>query len=86
MANDKNGMWKGKNASYSAKHIWIKNKFGSSEKCEFCKKIGKKINNRWNLHWANISGKFKRERSDWLGLCVSCHKKYDLNNTIIISK
>ena len=32
---------------------------------------------RWNIQWANISGNYIRERGDWLGLCVKCHRKYD---------
>lgn len=28
--------------------------------------------------WANISGEYKRERSDWVMLCPSCHRKIDM--------
>ena len=28
--------------------------------------------------WANKSGKYlEDEKSDWLELCISCHRKYD---------
>lgn len=66
--------WKGENASYTAKHIWIKNVLGSPNKCEICESIhlsGHKI------HWANISGEYKRDEKDWMRLCVPCHSKYD---------
>lgn len=29
--------------------------------------------------WANISGDYSEDVSDWKQLCMSCHKKYDLN-------
>ena len=43
--------------------------------CEKCGKdglLGKKI------HWANISGEYKRDLFDYMRLCVPCHKRYDL--------
>lgn len=66
--------WKGENAGYNAKHAWIRTYFGTPGTCEHCGEsglTGQKIN------WANISGEHKREREDWLRLCVSCHRKYD---------
>lgn len=67
--------FKGDDASYTAKHIWIRYHFGKASICEneFCTGKSK------NYHWSNISGEYKRERNDWQQLCVSCHKKYDLN-------
>ena len=67
--------FKGKNVKYVSLHCWISRKLGKPEKCEHCDKnglTGKKI------HWANISHVYKRDLNDWLRLCVSCHKKYDL--------
>lgn len=74
---EKNGMWKGESASYFAKHLWIINNHGNPKKCEHCKKVGEKIKGRWNVHWANISGEFKRDIKDWIALCAKCHSKYD---------
>ncbi len=42
--------------------------------CEHCKKSGFKGK---QIHWANISGKYKLIRQDWLRLCTRCHLKYD---------
>lgn len=70
----KNPKWKGDNASYAAKHIWVKNNFGSPQYCDNCETSEKRM-----YHWANISGNYKRERSDWLRLCVPCHKRMDLD-------
>lgn len=71
--------WKGSKASYSAKHMRIYKKFGSPNICENCgiDKVpkGKK---RW-FEWANISGKYKTQRSDWKRLCKNCHEKMDIH-------
>lgn len=66
--------WKGNSASYRAKHQWVQRKLGFPKKCQQCGKIQKKGH---NMHWANISGKYKRELSDWIRLCSKCHGRYD---------
>ena len=72
-SNEKNPNWKGGRAGYMAVHNWARRHWGTPQKCEVkgcsgkCKKY----------HWANISGKYKRDRSDWLRACASCHLKYD---------
>lgn len=33
--------------------------------------------NTGKFEWANKSGDYKRDLSDWLRLCISCHRKYD---------
>lgn len=74
MRMEKNVLWKGEEASYYAKHIWASYNFGRPLQCEHCLKT---VDSTRKIHWANISGQYKRERSDWLRLCVSCHRKYD---------
>lgn len=66
--------WKGDDVGYNALHIWVRKEFGQPKKCEHCQKdnlTGKSI------HWANKTGLYKRDISDWLRLCVSCHRLYD---------
>lgn len=70
---EKNVNWKGDNASYAAKHMWIRYHFGTPSECEHCGTTENRM-----YHWANISREYKRDRSDWLRLCVPCHKKFDL--------
>lgn len=65
-----NNQWK-ENPSYSTLHDWVRRHKGKPKKCEFCGKT------EGMLHWANISGEYKRDVDDYMSLCVSCHRKYD---------
>ena len=77
LVREQNPNWKGENASYGAKHSRIRHIFEKPKNCEHCNKVGEKVNGRWNIHWANVSGKYKINRKDWFGLCVKCHAKLD---------
>lgn len=69
-----NVMWKGDFVSYSGLHYWIKRCKGKPEICEHCGKPAK--------HWANIDHKYRRNLDDYISLCASCHKKYDIKNNL----
>ncbi|MBU1092552.1 hypothetical protein KJ836_02705 [Patescibacteria group bacterium] len=64
--------WKGDDAGYAAIHNWVRRNFDGEDLCEFCGSEKSKV-----YDWANISGKYKRNKSDWLRLCRSCHIKFD---------
>lgn len=68
---------KGENASYSAIHTWVKGVFGKATHCENCgaKHIPK--GKKRFFEWANISGKYKRDITDWWQLCIICHRGFD---------
>ena len=70
--NEKHPLWKGDSVSYFGLHAWIVRKLGKPNKCEFCGTTKKK-----RYHWASLSHKAKRDLSDYVRLCPSCHKKYD---------
>lgn len=78
----KGNNWKGDKAVYNSIHHWVRDTFGRPATCEYCKGnfTGLKI------HWANISGQYKRDRSDWVRLCAKCHRKYDRENPIICKR
>ena len=67
--------WLGNNVGYRGLHLWINKVRGKATKCSHCGKIG----TSHQIHWANISKKYKRVLSDWISLCAKCHKKYDKN-------
>lgn len=59
--------------SYVAIHRKVNREFEKSAICNHC-------SNPKKLEWANISGKYIFDKSDWLCLCRSCHKKFDSNS------
>lgn len=75
--DEKHWNWKGEDVGYDALHDWIKRKLGQPTKCEECGKDGL---TRHKIHWANVDHEYKRDLKDWLRLCSSCHRKYDLKN------
>lgn len=60
-------------SQYVAVHMWVRRHHGTEQKCDNCKTTENRM-----YHWANISGTYKREREDWLRLCVPCHKNNDI--------
>jgi len=65
--------WKGDKISYGTLHDWVTYHLGRPNKCTHCRKTG----NTFQIQWANISQKYKRDLTDWVRLCSSCHKLYD---------
>jgi len=70
--------WKGEKAGYRAKHMWIISRRGSPNYCEHCKRNDKRMYN-----WANVDHKYKRIIGDYMRLCVSCHRKYDIKSGLV---
>lgn len=64
--------WRGEEAGYYTKHNWMTRHYGKPNICEHCYSTNSK-----RYEWANISGNYIRDRSDWLRLCKSCHAKFD---------
>ena len=71
MASEKNHQWKGDDASYEAKHDWVYRRLGKASVCQKCGESKKRIG------WANKSHKYFRIESDWIALCMPCHREYD---------
>ena len=65
--------WKGTLKEYKKLHHWVGSYLGKPEVCSNCGqvKIGK------DIHWANKSGKYKKDINDWIRLCAKCHYKFD---------
>lgn len=64
--------WKGDSVGKSALHNWVEKHKGKPRKCEHCKTVNAK-----QYDWANVSQKYKRDLSDFIRLCRSCHVKFD---------
>jgi hypothetical protein len=83
---DKNSAWKGEHVGYQGIHRWIYNHFGKACRCDNpdCVYPRKNSHGKYMLYpkiytWANVSGEYKRDISDWMQLCPSCHTKFDQN-------
>lgn len=59
--------------AYVDVHKWISRVAGKPKFCNHCLTKEDRM-----YHWANISKNYYRDVSDWVRLCVPCHKKYDL--------
>lgn len=77
MTGNNNNKWKGNDVGYLGIHAWIINHLGQPTKCEHC---GKDNLIKQQIHWANKDHLYKRNLDDWIRLCASCHRKYDLLN------
>ena len=73
---EKSPVWKGEKVSYSGLHKWVVSKLGNPKECWHCK-----TTKRAMYHWANISGRYKRNLEDWIRLCVPCHSRMDRGRT-----
>ena len=69
-----NNNWRDDNVGYSGLHQWVVKQLGQPTECEYCGKDG--LTGRF-IQWANISGEYKRDLSDWIRLCAKCHWNYD---------
>jgi hypothetical protein len=65
-------LWKGDDVSYSGLHYWLERRLGKPRVCDHCGTINAK-----KYEWANKSGKYKRDITDWVRLCSRCHRIYD---------
>lgn len=77
LANENNSQWKGDKAGYVAIHIWVKHHKGQPQVCEHCGVTAEEK----RLQWANVDHKYCRNLNDYIQLCSSCHKLYDLKKT-----
>lgn len=71
-----NPNWKGDKATYGSKHDWVQRWYGTPSNCEHCQKGNLRGH---KIHWANIINIYQRIRTDWIRLCVKCHKLYDMS-------
>lgn len=60
------------NMAYGSVHQWVKRKNGQPSVCDNCSSKNSKA-----YDWANISGEYRRDLSDWKRLCRSCHLFWD---------
>ena len=67
---ENNIKWKGDNAGYRALHLWVERQLGKAKMCQ-----NNSAHSSTRYHWANVSGEYKRDISDWIEVCPSCNRK-----------
>ena len=82
--------WKGDRINYGAKHYRVYAEKGKPNKCVSKECIyprkgfdGKQIQKPGRYEWATIHGRGGLDINDYIELCASCHRKYDLDNSVI---
>ena len=60
---------------YSTLHNWVKSQKGLPQICSHCGKNRKEVT---TMDWANIDHRYQENLNDYIPLCRSCHRKYDL--------
>jgi hypothetical protein len=63
--------WKGQEVGYRGMHYWVIRQKGKAQKCSKC-------GSTKSVQWANVDHKYLRDIDDYVEMCSSCHKLYDL--------
>ena len=79
---------KPKTLSYVLVHQWLRAHYGNPPKCEHCGATGlQRKDGRCAIQWALKNGKeYARNRKNYLGLCQSCHHRYDRKRDFLKGK
>jgi hypothetical protein len=67
--------WKGQDAGYRAKHVWINREAG---RASYCFNPNCLAPNSTRFQWANVSKEYRRDVNDYIPLCATCHKNWDM--------
>lgn len=62
----------GHNTEYRMLHLWVEKQLGKPRLCVECSTTESKL-----FDWANISGEYRKDISDWRRLCRQCHLRSD---------
>ncbi len=74
--NEHSFKWKGDMVSKEAIHTWLIKNFGNANKCS---NLDCTYKNPKRYEWANIKEhKYRKNLNDYISLCPSCHRKYDM--------
>lgn len=73
--NEKTSQWKGEEVSKEGLHQWVARWKGKPNKCENCGTEKAK-----KYEWANVDHSYKRILEDYIRMCTSCHRNYDIKN------
>jgi len=72
--DEKNPGWKGDSVGIKSLHRWVYKHRGAPTECEHCGTTDTSL----NYEWANVDHSYKRKLDDFIRLCRSCHRIYDI--------
>lgn len=58
-------------------HMWIKSRYGKANHCE---NDFNHMSKSGRFEWANVTGKYEKDISNFKQLCVPCHRKLDFTD------
>jgi len=65
--------WAGDKIGKGGVHIWVKSILGTPMECEHCGRTDRSV-----YDWANKDHTYRRIMEDYMRLCRSCHRKWDI--------
>ena len=74
-----NPAWKGDAVGYKNIHAWVRYHKSKSGICSVCH-VDFGTERGHATHWANLDHQYRRILDDYVEMCPSCHKKYDLRS------
>lgn len=69
---DAHPQWKGENIAYSTLHRWLARVAVKTGACSVCGRSDR------STDWANLSGEYRRDAADFVEMCRSCHRRFDI--------
>lgn len=72
LSGENNCRWRGNDAGYKAIHQWVRKYKPKTDNCEFCGKNKK-------LVLSSKTHKYTRNLDEYLWLCNTCHRNFDIN-------
>lgn len=74
---ENNLMWKGDAIGYKSAHNRVRSKRGAPDKCTHCGATSSEK----SLEWASVNKRY-HDPSDYIALCVPCHRRWDAKRRI----
>jgi len=78
LTKERHQNWQGADAGYEAKHKFMRKNLGKATYCGL-----NHTHTARRFEWANLDHKYSRNPADYIQLCQSCHRHYDLGNLAI---
>lgn len=75
--NERGNNWKGDDVGYVGLHDWMSKNKPRTGICEHCGDVPTVRGRTVGTEFANVSGEYRRDITDFIELCIPCHRKFD---------